>query len=160
LLHPTDDETAALRALAFPEGCLVLHPGSGSSEKNWPSEGFATLARTLGRGRPVLVIEGPADAAACAPVLKTKGARQVRGIPLRILGALLATSSLYVGNDSGVSHLAAAFGAPVLALFGPTNPEVWAPEGPRVRTLVAPAGILHELSADLVLAEAESLLAS
>jgi ADP-heptose:LPS heptosyltransferase len=40
---------------------------------------------------------------------------------------------MYIGNDSGITHLAAAVGTPVLALFGPTNPEVWAPRGPHVR---------------------------
>jgi ADP-heptose:LPS heptosyltransferase len=44
---------------------------------------------------------------------------------------------VYIGNDSGISHLAAAAGAPVVALFGPTDPAVWAPRGPRVRILAA-----------------------
>ena len=56
-----------------------------------------------------------------------------RELPLRVLGAVLARAGLYVGNDSGVSHLAAACGAPTLALFGPTDPALWAPVGPRVR---------------------------
>ena len=55
----------------------------------------------------------------------------------RVLGAVLADAGLYVGNDSGVSHLAAAWGAPVLALFGPTDPALWAPVGPRVNVLRA-----------------------
>jgi ADP-heptose:LPS heptosyltransferase len=59
----------------------------------------------------------------------------VRDVPLRVLGALLGRAGLYVGNDSGVSHLAAAAGAPTLALFGPTDPAVWAPVGPAVETV-------------------------
>ena len=64
---------------------------------------------------------------ACAPAI----------FPPRVLGAVLARAGLYVGNDSGVSHLAAAWGAPVLALFGPTDPAQWAPVGPRVTVLRA-----------------------
>ena len=54
-----------------------------------------------------------------------------------MLGAVLAHAGLYVGNDSGVSHLAAAWGAPALALFGPTDPAQWAPVGPHVKVLRA-----------------------
>jgi ADP-heptose:LPS heptosyltransferase len=49
------------------------------------------------------------------------------------LACHLAQASLYVGNDSGITHLAAAVGTPVLALFGPTDPAVWAPRGEHVR---------------------------
>ena len=52
------------------------------------------------------------------------------------LGLWLAKARLYIGNDSGISHLAAAAGTPVLALFGPTDPAVWAPRGPNVRIAV------------------------
>jgi len=49
------------------------------------------------------------------------------------LACWLARARLYIGNDSGATHLAAAMGTPVLALFGPSNPDVWAPRGPHVR---------------------------
>jgi ADP-heptose:LPS heptosyltransferase len=52
-----------------------------------------------------------------------------------VLAALLARAGAYVGNDSGVTHLAAASGAPTIALFGPTDPRVWAPLGPRVEVI-------------------------
>jgi heptosyltransferase-2 len=64
-------------------------------------------------------------------------ALRARDLPPRVLGAVLAHAGLYVGNDSGVSHLAAAWGAPVLVLFGPTDPAQWAPVGPRVKVLRA-----------------------
>jgi ADP-heptose:LPS heptosyltransferase len=69
----------------------------------------------------------------------------------RALGALLRKARAYVGNDSGVSHLAAAFGAPSIVLFGPTDPRVWAPLGPRVRTLRAPDGRLEQIEVAEVL---------
>ena len=68
-----------------------------------------------------------------------------------MLGAALARAGLYVGNDSGASHLAAAAGAPTLALFGPSDPAVWAPVGPSVRTMRAPGFALDALRvADVV----------
>jgi heptosyltransferase-3 len=51
------------------------------------------------------------------------------------LARWLAAASLYIGNDSGITHLAAAAGAPVIAIFGPTDPALWAPRGPRVRVI-------------------------
>ena len=51
------------------------------------------------------------------------------------LACWLASARLYIGNDSGITHLAAAVGTPVLALFGPTDPAIWAPRGPHVRVL-------------------------
>jgi len=51
------------------------------------------------------------------------------------LACWLAGASVYIGNDSGITHLAAAAGAPVAALFGPTDPAIWAPRGPRFASL-------------------------
>ena len=62
---------------------------------------------------------------------------------MRTLGAALSRAGLFLGNDSGASHLAAASGAPTLALFGPTDPALWAPVGPSVATLRAPRGVLR-----------------
>jgi heptosyltransferase-3 len=53
------------------------------------------------------------------------------------LACWLARGRLYIGNDSGITHLAAAAGTPVLAIFGPTDPEIWAPRGPHVRVVKA-----------------------
>lgn len=142
------------------EGFLALHPGSGSVRKNWRAERFAELAESLAAGRKILVVEGPADEAAVAPLRERPGAVIARGLPLRTLGALLARASLYVGNDSGVSHLAAAWGAPTMALFGPTDPAVWAPLGPRVRVLEAPGGELDRLEAATVAEAARDALRS
>ncbi len=80
-----------------------------------------------------------------------------RDWPLRLLGAALARAGVFLGNDAGVSHLAAAVGAPTLALFGPTDPALWAPVGPRVKTLRAPGGSLVDLELEAVLAAARAL---
>ncbi|HET7295379.1 MAG TPA: glycosyltransferase family 9 protein, partial [Vicinamibacteria bacterium] len=137
----------------LPGAFLALHPGSGSTRKNWPAERFAGLADTLAPGTAYALVEGPADATAVACVLeRAPRAVVVRGLSPLALASLLAQASLYVGNDSGVSHLAAAVGAPTLALFGPTDPAVWAPVGPRVATLRAPSGDLERLDVDAVAA--------
>jgi lipopolysaccharide heptosyltransferase III len=106
------------------ERFAVIHPFSGSARKNWPLERFRELARELEREMPVRWCSGPED-----PPL----ADAVRFHDLYELACWLASASLYVGNDSGITHLAAAVGTPVLALFGPTDPVVWAPRGPHVQ---------------------------
>ena len=141
-------------------GFLAVHPGSGSRLKNWPGQRFAELADALALGRPLLVVEGPADAEAVGSLRSRATAVFARGLPLRTLGAILADASLYVGNDSGVSHLAAACGARTLALFGPTDATVWAPTGPRVRVVEAPGGELERLDTAAVVAAAGDALRS
>jgi ADP-heptose:LPS heptosyltransferase len=62
--------------------------------------------------------------------MRGAGVAIVSGLPLLRLFALLSLCSLYIGSDSGVSHLAAAAGIPAIAVFGPIDPRVWAPHGP------------------------------
>jgi hypothetical protein len=102
----------------------VIHPFSGSLRKNWPLDRFQALAAKLERVMRVKWCAGEDD-----PPL----AGAVRIDDLYELACWLAGARVYIGNDSGITHLAAAVGTPVLALFGPTDPEVWAPRGPHVR---------------------------
>ncbi len=122
---------------------LAVHPGSGGRAKCWPPERFAALAgRFIEAGWQALVIEGPADTAAAATLLAALPAgrvQRVSGVTLPQLAALLARSALYIGNDSGVSHLSALLSVPTLALFGPTDPAIWSPRGPYVRVVWAGA---------------------
>jgi heptosyltransferase III len=104
----------------------AIHPFSGSARKNWPLENFRLLARELEQVMPVFWCAGPED-----PPLP--GAVQFPD--LYDLACWLARAQVYIGNDSGITHLAAAVGTPVLALFGPTNPAVWAPRGPQVQVV-------------------------
>jgi heptosyltransferase-2 len=135
----------------LPPDFIAIHPGSGSPSKNWPADRFAAVARALSPHRPWLLIAGPADAAAVAPLAQRPGAIVARDLPLRVLGALLARARLYIGNDSGITHLAAAYGAPTLALFGPTDPAQWSPVGPQVKVLRAPHAAMHDLPVHEVL---------
>jgi heptosyltransferase III len=98
---------------------VVLHPFSGSRKKDWPLERFQELAAQL--GEPVRWLAGPEDVLPGAD----------RFDDLGDLADWLAGARVYVGNDSGITHLAAAAGTPTVALFGPTDPRVWGPRGER-----------------------------
>jgi ADP-heptose:LPS heptosyltransferase len=157
-LSYVEDQAAAALAVPLPEAFLAIHPGSGSPRKNWPAERFAALADALSPGRRFALVAGPADDQSSAALLAlAPRARVLRELPLRLLGGVLARAAVYVGNDSGVSHLAAAFGAPTLALFGPTDPAAWAPLGSLVRTLRGEAGELAAISVAAASAVAKAL---
>ncbi|HKA32062.1 MAG TPA: glycosyltransferase family 9 protein [Candidatus Binatia bacterium] len=115
---------------------LAVAPGSGATEKNWPREYFREVIEWWerspgGKGRSpsgkVSVVLGPAEEAEYA--FWTEHAPVARGLSLGQLAALLSMADVYLGNDSGVTHLAAAVGAKTVALFGPTSPAEWAPRG-------------------------------
>jgi ADP-heptose:LPS heptosyltransferase len=112
----------------------AVHPGSGSARKCWPAERFAELAQIfLAHELPVLIIEGPADGQAAeqlfARLPESRRLFRLANRPLVELTAALERCSVYVGNDSGITHLAAAVGAPTVAIFRVTDPAVWGPRG-------------------------------
>jgi ADP-heptose:LPS heptosyltransferase len=125
-----------------PAKAVVLQPGAGGADKMWP--GFAALARRLREtGFPVVALAGPADRSAVEALLAEGALGEdavARDWPLPRVAALLALARAAVGNDSGPTHLAAAVGCPTVAVFGPTDPAVWAPVGPRVRVVAGSAG--------------------
>ena len=160
-LFPDEAGAAAEPWLArLPAGFLALHPGSGSPRKNWPADRFAALARDLARGAPWLLVHGPADAGPAAVLRSVEGAVEAAHLPLRVLARVLSAAGVHVGNDSGASHLAAAAGAPTLALFGPTDPALWAPVGRRVRVLRGDGGRLEGLAVPEVAAAARETAAA
>jgi heptosyltransferase-2 len=146
-VFPTPDDIAGARA--FLQGLdraaqlIAVHPGSGSETKNWPREKWAQLGPRLAQAIPgavFLLIEGESDAEAAefvAAAWKELPHLRARLLPLPILAALLREARLFLGHDSGVTHLAAAArkDLPIVALFGPTDPVVWAPPRPGVRVL-------------------------
>jgi len=104
-----------------PGDFAVIHPFSGSARKNWPLDRFRELAARL--PMPVKWCAGPEESLQDA----------VRFENLYELGCWLASARLYIGNDSGITHLAAAVGALVVAIFVASDPVVWAPRGKLVR---------------------------
>jgi heptosyltransferase III len=105
---------------------VIIHPFSGSPRKNWPMERYRELADSLSETVPVEWCAGPED--------NLPGA-SIRIADLYELACRLAGAGVYVGNDSGIAHLAAAVGTSVVVLFGPTDPLVWAPRGEDVRVV-------------------------
>ncbi|MDQ2776992.1 MAG: glycosyltransferase family 9 protein [Acidobacteriota bacterium] len=124
---------------------VVIHPFSGSKRKNWPLNLYRQISLQLPVG--VEWIAGPEEALAEA----------VRFESLHRLASWVSGARLYIGNDSGITHLASATGMPVLALFGPTNPALWAPRGENVTVLSCDP--LDELPVERVLEAAQRLLA-
>jgi heptosyltransferase-3 len=142
---------------AQPAPTLALHPGSGSAAKNWPPEHWRQLADQIladHSGLHLAVIGGEADTSALEPFRDLANRERVtfwENLPLPDLASRLAAVSIYVGHDTGVSHLAASAGAPCLLLFGPTDPGVWAPPHDHVRVLRASGGRLEDLAVNTVM---------
>ena len=168
-LFPNDADRAfaesffALNSSLFtqhPPRPVALHPGSGGEHKVWPAERWAAVIRSLREkhGRDVLLIGGEADAEA-RRALAPFDLPAAWNLPLPQLAAVLERCALFAGHDSGISHLAAAVGAPTLALFGPTSPGIWSPLGPRVRIVSSAGGTMHALSVETVLAALREMLA-
>jgi len=120
-----------------PGNFAVIHPFSGSARKNWPLERFREVAAQL--PLPVRWCAGPEEALEDATRFEN----------LYELAAWLTSARVYIGNDSGITHLAASVGTPVVAIFGPTDPAVWAPRGERV--LVVSSENLDKIEVDEVL---------
>jgi ADP-heptose:LPS heptosyltransferase len=154
------DEQERIRAWRerLPDRFLAMHPGSGSPRKNWPGPRFLELAARLRPHEQWLVVGGPADGDSLLPFRSRPECVLAEGLPLRELGALLSVAGVFVGNDSGVSHLAAAWGAPTVALFGPTDAQVWAPEGTRVRAVQSATAEMADITVEEVAGAVESAI--
>ena len=163
IFHSTEDREFAREFLAsMPQPIIAIHPGSGSHEKNWPldkwiglfsqTNGFADVER-------LLVISGEADETQTDQLERewnNRGVRFARNLSLPRLAAVLE-HAMFVGHDSGISHLAAAAGANCVLLFGPTSPDVWAPKNDNVQVLRSPSGRLGDVGIDSVKAAVEEL---
>ena len=160
-LAPEDRDEGERLARTWGGKIAVIHPGSGSPAKNWPLARFAKLARLIeATGVKVFFLLGEAE----ADLREMVGTvwppeRVLTDLTLDEVARWLAASTCYVGNDSGVTHLAAALGTPAVALFGPTNPEIWGPRGAgRVEIVRAPDGRLVALEQETVWAAVLPLL--
>jgi len=135
---------AAELALELP--IIAVHPGASSVRKRWATNHFSQLIASLIEAtNQVLLCEGPLDCEVVNEVIaqlcvgeKKAPARRIRIDDLMKLAAVVQHSRLYIGNDSGISHLAAATGIPTLSLFTATDPAIWSPRGPRARFLLSP----------------------
>ena len=126
---------------------IAIHPGSGSDRKNWPLQNWIELGNAIADQNGLIVVAGEADEVQAARLKREWNDGQTRfaeNLPLPQLAAVLERT-VFVGHDSGISHLAAAVGANCVLLFGPTNPKVWAPLNQNVTVLRAPDGDLRRL---------------
>jgi ADP-heptose:LPS heptosyltransferase len=181
---PERRERGRRRLEAIGKRMVVLHPGSGSSLKNWPLARYMALARRLqetGTAEPLFIVGeaevGMAAQLGAAPERERTAVRRARrmgtsgaagatlcrsdacphasgrmtdiagwltdrfavasGLTLAEVAEMLSAASAYAGNDSGITHLAAALGVPTVAVFGPTDATMWGPRGAHVRCVVA-----------------------
>jgi heptosyltransferase-2 len=162
VLFPSEADrqfAAAYIKRAFPAGggpLIALHPGSGGERKNWPVTQWAALGDSLFQLAPdarVLLIGGEADHVQIAHLRQAWRGRAIHpalDLSLPELAAVLQLARLFLGHDSGISHIAAAAGAPSLLLFGPTDPDIWAPLAGPVRIIRAPGNDLAQLPLESV----------
>ena len=141
---------------------LVVHPGAGGPGKLWPTTGFAAVLARLAETRPDLAIaihRGPADSEAVAALSSRPGQRELRldEPPLPLLAGVLALATAYVGNDSGISHLASAVGVPAVVLFGRER-IAWRPWAEHLEPQVVSMPILDEADVARVLDALRPLL--
>lgn len=146
------------RAGGEPRG-VVIHPGSGGRGKCWPIERFFELVDACVE-RPVCWLAGPAELehAGLMSSLRRRcadreGEELVACEDVESAARCIVDGSMFVGNDAGMTHVAAALGMTTVALFGPTDPRVWAPLGGRVRVAAtdAPGEAMERLSVERVL---------
>ena len=174
-LDPVDDTTwrlrlpegpvararAALAQVAGPGNVVALLPGSQAMPaKRYPVDGFAAVARHLADCHVAsAVVVGPGQEGLAAAVAAGGAALALPVEPLDDVAALLAGCAAAVGNDSGLTHLAAVVGCPTVALYGPTDPARVGPVGGAV-VMRAPHGALPELQPSQVAATVLALLAA
>jgi heptosyltransferase III len=147
-LYREADAAAGVAVRENPGGPLVVHVGAGSEEKRWGMERWAEVVWTwrggrvagLDRGSEVVVIAGEVERERCGAreraIFEELGGRFIGD--LLELAEVIKGARVFVGCDSGPTHLAAALGVKTIALFGPTDPEEWGPIGPRVRVVASP----------------------
>jgi ADP-heptose:LPS heptosyltransferase len=126
-----------------PAPLAVIHAVAASPEKTWAAEGFLTVAEHLKTSgiEPVFIGADSDDLSAFAHF------RVVQGASIEEIKALLSTASLFVGNDSGPAHMAAAFGVPVVAIFSASDPDIWGPWRTASEIVRAPASTGQVLEA-------------
>jgi ADP-heptose:LPS heptosyltransferase len=130
----------------------VIHPFASAPEKAWAADRFLAVARQVNQsGLEPVFLAGPNDDASPFSEFRIH-----RNAPLSEVKSVLSGAQLFIGNDSGPAHIAAAFGIPVVVLFGPSNPVTWAPWRTEAQVLTSPEG-MPGISIAQVTAAAETL---
>jgi ADP-heptose:LPS heptosyltransferase len=121
----------------------IIHPFATTPGKTWHAAGFLAVAQHLTQsGLDPVFIGGGAD-----DLSLFRGFRTIAGAPLSEIKSLLAAASLFVGNDSGPAHMAAALGVPSVVIFGASDPAIWGPWRTASEVVTAPAGVAQVIDA-------------
>jgi len=142
-----------IRGLSPLEGpYVVIHPFASAPDKAWPLERFMAVAtRLLEGGIEPVFIAGPADSIGVFGEF-----RAYQNASLHLVKNLIGGAQLFIGNDSGPAHIAAAFGIPSVVLFGPSDPVTWAPWKTEAKVLTSPDSI-QRITIEEVIAAAGAL---
>lgn len=151
-----EDRAVAFRQLPSGGPIVALGPTANWTGKVWPAEKFAALFHALRSGplpgarAAIFAGPGPQETALAAPLLAAlPGAINLTGkLNLPQVAACLARCALFVGNDSGLMHMAAASGAPTLGLFGPTSSAEYAPAGRCAAAVLSPTADMADLTVE------------
>jgi ADP-heptose:LPS heptosyltransferase len=153
---PTDAADLALNHPQVPSpapGAVIVHPGCAFAARRWPAERYAAVARRLtSRGWRVVVTGSAAEKSLAAQVAAAAGlpadAVLAGRTTLSQLAALVAEAALVICGDTGIAHLATAYGTPSVVLFGPVSPRHWGPPPDRPQHVALWAGTTGDTFAD------------
>ena len=139
------------------KGIIGFHPGAGKPPNRWGGEMFARAVEQLSEAtgcRP-FITSGPMDGDVVRDVLNRLkcNVELIENKSIREVASIIKEARLYVTNDTGLLHVAAAVGTPTLALFGPTDPEQWAPRGAGIRYIQGEGGVTGSIPLEKVVAE-------
>jgi heptosyltransferase-3 len=173
-LNVPPEKTKAARSLLSEagscqgRGLIAIHPGSGGSMKCWPLERYIELIERLQSVNDafVIVFTGEAEDGELRKAVERyargrKNLLHAADLDLMSAAAVLSLCGLYIGNDSGFSHLAGTLGCSAIVLFGPTDPLRWKPVGPHVEAVSTTAGgPMTQITVDNVIVRIESAIAA
>ncbi len=141
---------------------IAFHPGAGKIPNRWPADRFARVAEVLSSEfhAALLITSGPMDEEPVRGMISQLNIKHtlVANKPIREVAAILASTDLVISNDTGIMHVGAAVGTPVLSLFGPTDPDQWAPKGERNRYIISENGVIDNITVQQVLEAARAML--
>ena len=134
---------------AAPANAVVIHPFASAADKTWPADRFLALAERTGL-EPIFI------GAATDDFAPFRAHRCLAGTGLEEVKSILAGAALFIGNDSGPAHMAAAFGLPSIVVFGNSDIDLWRPWKTEVVVLSDPAGI-HAIPLERAIAALDQL---
>jgi len=123
----------------FSKKALVIHPGSGSLKKCWHLDNFLSIGRQASsKDMEVVFLLGPAETERLEPRMSQicEIGSCLSDLSLNEVIGILSCADYYIGNDSGITHLAGGLGVKTIVVFGPTNPKIYSPVGPSVKVLI------------------------